>query len=154
MTAQINRSQIFKNAWNFVKTLALTISEALKQAWAEAKAPVATPTHTVIVDTKGYDVAIVNNTITIEGVEYKVETVEYNVYDRFARANAGKQYIMYKSSRTMLEPIAERQARVAEMLNPTEPTVISRSRVWNESEGCYGDLIEYSNGKKRLSLDY
>ena len=37
MTAQINRSQIFKNAWNFVKTLALTISEALKQAWAEAK---------------------------------------------------------------------------------------------------------------------
>lgn len=37
MTATINRSQIFKNAWNFVRTLALSISEALKQAWAEAK---------------------------------------------------------------------------------------------------------------------
>lgn len=37
MTAQINRSQIFKNAWNFVRTLALSISEALKKAWAEAK---------------------------------------------------------------------------------------------------------------------
>jgi hypothetical protein len=154
MTAQINRSQIFKNAWNFVKTLALSISEALKQAWAEAKAPATVATHTVILDTKGYDVAIVNGFITIEGVEYKVETVEYNMYDRFARTNAGKQYIMYKSDRTMLEPIAEYQARVAEMLNPSNPTVVSSTRVWNESEGCYGDLLEYSNGKKKLVLDY
>lgn len=58
MTATINRSQIFKNAWNFVRTLALSISEALKQAWAEAKngigamAVVAPTTYSVIVKTR------------------------------------------------------------------------------------------------------
>ena len=34
-----NRSEIFKKAWKMGKNLNLTISEALKRAWADAKAP-------------------------------------------------------------------------------------------------------------------
>jgi len=36
MATQINKSQIFKNAWFLVKTTAISISEALKTAWASA----------------------------------------------------------------------------------------------------------------------
>src|SRR5215475_1130830 len=32
-----NKSQIFKDAWNLVKTQALNLSQALKQTWANAK---------------------------------------------------------------------------------------------------------------------
>jgi hypothetical protein len=38
---KFNLSAIMKSAWNFVRTLALTISQALKKAWAEAKASLA-----------------------------------------------------------------------------------------------------------------
>jgi hypothetical protein len=34
-----NRSQITKSAWTLVKTQGLSFSEAMKQAWAEAKLP-------------------------------------------------------------------------------------------------------------------
>ena len=34
-----NRSNILKSAWNLVKTAGKSFSEALRQAWAEAKAP-------------------------------------------------------------------------------------------------------------------
>ena len=34
-----NLSKIMKEAWNLVKTLGMTISAALKTAWASAKAP-------------------------------------------------------------------------------------------------------------------
>mgnify|MGYP003307472912 CR=1 FL=1 len=36
-TVKYNRSQIFKNAWRAVKELGVSISEALKAAWAFAK---------------------------------------------------------------------------------------------------------------------
>jgi hypothetical protein len=51
-------SAIMKNAWNYVRTLALTISEALKKAWAEAKtgigamAVVAPTTYSVTIKTR------------------------------------------------------------------------------------------------------
>ena len=35
-----NKSEIMKAAWNLVKTAGMTISAALKAAWASAKAPV------------------------------------------------------------------------------------------------------------------
>lgn len=35
-----NKSKIMKRAWELVKKSALAISEGLRQAWAEAKAPV------------------------------------------------------------------------------------------------------------------
>ena len=34
-----NLSQIMKNAWNMVKTMGMTMSAALKSAWASAKSP-------------------------------------------------------------------------------------------------------------------
>ena len=37
MKKQINKSQLFKNAWNIVKTAGKTISEGLKAAWAQIK---------------------------------------------------------------------------------------------------------------------
>ena len=40
MKKQFNKSEIFKAAWSLVKTAGKTISEALKAAWAKAKAPV------------------------------------------------------------------------------------------------------------------
>lgn len=39
-TVKYNRSEIFKKAWKMVKETANTISEALRKAWAEAKANV------------------------------------------------------------------------------------------------------------------
>ena len=38
-TATYNRSNILKSAWNLVKTTGKSLSEAMKQAWAEAKEP-------------------------------------------------------------------------------------------------------------------
>lgn len=32
-----NKSEIMKNAWNLVRTLGMTMSEALRKAWADAK---------------------------------------------------------------------------------------------------------------------
>ena len=40
MKTQFNKSEIFKSAWNLVKTAGKSLSEALKAAWAKAKAPV------------------------------------------------------------------------------------------------------------------
>ena len=37
MTTQINRSQIFRNAWSVVRSKGITISKALKWAWSVAK---------------------------------------------------------------------------------------------------------------------
>lgn len=37
MKTQINKSQLFKNAWNIVRTAGKSISEALKTAWAQVK---------------------------------------------------------------------------------------------------------------------
>lgn len=149
MTTQINKSNIFKAAWVLVKTTALTLSQALKQAWAEAKALLSAPvaTHTVIINAKGYNVAIVDNTVTIEGVTYKVETVEYNVYDKFARSNAGKQYIMHNGHRTMIEKIEPKT-------EPAPKTVVDKYRIWDEEEGCGGDFIKYSDGTTKTVLDY
>lgn len=42
VTVKYNKSQIFKNAWKLVKETAITISEALRKAWTEAKEYVAT----------------------------------------------------------------------------------------------------------------
>ena len=41
MATQINKSQIFKRMHELVKTTVLTLSQALKQAWAEAKDAIA-----------------------------------------------------------------------------------------------------------------
>jgi hypothetical protein len=38
-TVTYNRSNILKSAWNLVKTAGKSFSEAMRMAWAEAKAP-------------------------------------------------------------------------------------------------------------------
>jgi predicted CoA-binding protein len=37
MKNQVNKSQLFRNAWTLVKTAGKTMSQALKAAWAQAK---------------------------------------------------------------------------------------------------------------------
>lgn len=37
MKANYNKSEIFNNAWNLVKSLSITLAEALRRAWKSAK---------------------------------------------------------------------------------------------------------------------
>lgn len=149
MTTQINKSAIFSQMWVLVKANGMSRSEALKQAWAEAKALLSAPvaTHTVIINTKGYDVAIIDNTVTIEGVTYKVETIEYNVYDKFARTNAGKQYIMHNGHRTMIEKIEPKTT-------PAPRTLVDKVLFYDDNEDCYGHMLYYSDRSKERILSY
>jgi hypothetical protein len=48
-TIKFNKSSIFKNAWVLVKSLGLSIGEALKKSWAQAKGLVSISQELIIV---------------------------------------------------------------------------------------------------------
>jgi hypothetical protein len=174
MTATINRSQIFKNAWNFVRTLALSISEALKRAWAEAKngigamaviaEEVKTVTFEVTTRSLGKVTAIVE--VTEKGIKNGAPVGKI--------MKDGKEVCAIKSVERFTYFIKDHSASLKVTINGVDGKIlISKEqgdscffsprvdavteRKWSESEGCYVDITtEYINGKKivRKSFDY
>lgn len=70
MATQINKSQIFSQMWVLVKGNGMSRSEALKQAWAEAKAPKAPKATT-------YSVQVTSQTLGVLTIEGKIGVGEY-----------------------------------------------------------------------------
>lgn len=180
MTAQFNKSEIFKSAWALVKSTPATLSSALKQAWAEAKAIMSEitiiPGAMAVVAPAVQTVTFEVTTRSLGKVTAIVEVTENGKKDNAPVGKImkdGKEVCAIKLVDRFCYFIKNHTASLKVTINGVDGKIlISKEqgdscfssprcdkfidRRWSESEGCMVDIVtEYVNGKKivRKSFD-
>lgn len=99
-----NKSEIMKKAWELVKKAAMTMSAALKQAWAEAKS---------IIKFEN------NMTVEVDGYERELTRWTKGGHDRVyinGGSRKGDGYVNLKTGRMVLNGGLTYQVKIANMI--------------------------------------
>lgn len=73
-TAKINKSNLMKSAWALVKKNSVTLSEALRKAWAAMKAKALMAHHKVMIEYRKADGSVREAVATLCNINYQSKT--------------------------------------------------------------------------------